>query len=266
MTGNPARAHLTTADGRRLSYLDFGSATGRPLLALHGHVMEGACFGPLAAALGDEWRVIAPDQRGHGDSDRAGAYDREGYLADLVALVEHLGIAPCVVLGHSLGGINAYHLAARRPELVSALINVDAAVDIPAASPGPPDCLRSMPYTAGSRAELLAPAGPLVPLIEDALRPHGDGWRLPFHPDDILESDRQVRGDHLADWMRSDCPGLLIHGRRSQVLSGVQAQSMVTLRPNTRLTELDTDHFVPLEDPRGFERAVRDFLTAFAAV
>src|SRR6266545_6795299 len=103
-TLHPVRAELDL-DGRRLSYLDFGG-NGRPLLALHGHLDEGASFSPLAQELAPQWHVVAPDQRGHGASDRASEYTRAGYLADAVALLEHLGVGPAVILGHSLGGLN----------------------------------------------------------------------------------------------------------------------------------------------------------------
>ncbi|WP_407658396.1 alpha/beta fold hydrolase [Kitasatospora acidiphila] len=101
MNGTAIRAELTI-DGRRLSYLDFGG-TGRPLVALHGHLSEGAVFTHLAQAVGPEWRVIAPDQRGQGESDRADDYSRDGYLGDLLALLDHLGLDRVVLLGHSLG-------------------------------------------------------------------------------------------------------------------------------------------------------------------
>lgn len=165
----PTRSTLTI-DGRALSYLDFGGA-GRPLLALHGHLSEGASFAALAAALGPEWRVIAPDQRGHGDSDRAAQYTRAGYLADLVALLAHLGIDRTVVLGHSLGGINGYHLAAEHPELVAALIDVDAPAELPDHGTSPLGFVRNFPYTAATREELLAGCGPLAPALAPALRP-----------------------------------------------------------------------------------------------
>ncbi|WP_327303457.1 alpha/beta hydrolase [Streptomyces sp. NBC_01298] len=256
----PTRSTLTI-DGRALSYLDFGGA-GRPLLALHGHLSEGASFAALAAALGPEWRVIAPDQRGHGDSDRAAQYTRAGYLADLVALLAHLGIDRTVVLGHSLGGINGYHLAAEHPELVAALIDVDAPAELPDHGTSPLGFVRNFPYTAATREELLAGCGPLAPALAPALRPlpGGAGWRLPFHPQDTIDSENLVHGDHWKQWLATDCPALLVHGLRSQVVSAELARDMTTRRPGTVSRALDTDHFVQLGDPEGFAAAVREFL------
>ncbi|AWZ16714.1 alpha/beta hydrolase [Streptomyces sp. ICC1] len=259
-TAQPTRATLTI-DGRALSHLDFGGA-GRPLLALHGHLSEGSSFTALAAALGPEWRVIAPDQRGHGDSDRAGEYTRAGYVGDLVALLAHLGVDRTVVLGHSLGGINAYHLAAEHPELVEALIDVDGPADLPDHGVSPLAFVLNFPYTAPTREELLAGCGPLAPVVAPALRrlPDGSGWRLPFHPGDTVDSEDLVHGDHWKQWLATDCPALLVHGLRSQVLPAEQALDMVGRRHGTTYRPLDTDHFVALGDPEGFAAAVREFL------
>jgi pimeloyl-ACP methyl ester carboxylesterase len=96
----------------RLSYLDWGW-NGRVLIALHAHVMEALTFAPLAAALAPEWRVVALDQRGHGYSDHASSYSRDDYISDLEAFVNHLGLTNFILLGNSLGGVNAYQFAAR---------------------------------------------------------------------------------------------------------------------------------------------------------
>jgi pimeloyl-ACP methyl ester carboxylesterase len=256
------RHEMTTADGRRLSYLDFGPADGRPLLALHGHLSEGASFADLAAALGPQWRVIAPDQRGHGDSDRAADYTRAGYVADLLALLDHLGLDQVVALGHSLGAINAYHLAAEHPTRVTALVNTDAPVDLPHLDPGPFAFLARFPYTAATEAQLIAATAPLGALTAATMRPHPDGVRLAFHPRDTIDSERHVQGDHWAAWLGSDCPALLIHAVRSQALPAEQARAMAERRPHTTAVTLDTDHFVQQQDPKGFAAAVRDFLAA----
>ncbi|WP_405979533.1 alpha/beta fold hydrolase [Streptomyces sp. NBC_00158] len=264
-----------STDGRTLSYLDFGG-TGRPLLALHGGMSEAAAFTGLAAALGDEWRVIALDQRGHGDSDRAPHYRREGYVADAVALLDHLGLTePVAVLGYSLGGLNAYHLAAAHPDRVSALIGVDAtvAIDIPA---GPQwfDFLGALPYSAPTREELLGAVDPAaLPFVADGVRPlawgspqtesgGGSGWRLAFHGQDMLDSIHACAGDHWDTWTAGTCPALLIHGRHSRALTQDVADAMVARRPGTAYTALEGDHFVPFTDPEGFHCAVGKFLAA----
>ncbi|BFV56620.1 alpha/beta hydrolase [Kitasatospora sp. CMC57] len=254
----PTRTELDLG-GRRLSYVDFGGP-GRPLLALHGHVSEGRSFAAVADELGPEWRVIAPDQRGHGDSDRAAEYSREGYLADVVALLHHLDLGSVPVLGHSGGGITAYQLAARHPELVSAVVNEEGPAALPT-GPSPLAFVLRMPWTAPTREELVAALGPLTPLVAHRLRelPFG-GWRLPFHPQDTVSSEEQVRGDHWADWLGSSCPALLVRGNRFPSLSEELATAMTARRPGTRLVTLETDHFVHEADPVGFAAAVREFL------
>ncbi|MGC5014232.1 alpha/beta fold hydrolase [Streptosporangium sp. DT93] len=249
-----------TVDGRRLSYLDFGG-TGRPLLALHGHMSEAASFTGLAAALSPGWRLIALDQRGHGRSDRAADYSREGYVADAVALLDHLGLDRVVVLGHSLGGVNAYQLAARHPARVSALVNADAPACLGLDGHNPLAFVLDLPYEAPTRQELVDGMGPMASFFGHLPRERPDGtWSLPFHPRDIVDSEDLVHGDHWDDWLAGTCPALLIRPTRG-VIPADQARAMVDRRPGTRMVELDTDHFVYAGDPDGFASAVDEFLT-----
>lgn len=112
------------AERRGLSYLDFGGS-GPVMVALHGSFGRGAIFTQLASDLRGLVRVVAPDQRGHGYSDHRGGFGRGEFVCDAAAFVRGLGVSPVVVLGHSLGGITAYQLAARHPDLVRALIIED---------------------------------------------------------------------------------------------------------------------------------------------
>ncbi|MFF0579144.1 alpha/beta fold hydrolase [Streptosporangium saharense] len=261
----PTRAELDIA-GRRLSYVDFGGP-GRPLLALHGHLSEGKSFAAVAAGLAPEWRVIAPDQRGHGDSDRAADYSREGYLADILALLDHLGLDRVAVIGHSLGGVNAYHLAARHPERVTAFVNADAPVALGLdGKPNPLAFVLPLPYRAPTREALVEALGEAAPHFTETLRENPDGtWRLPFHPRDMVDSEDLVHGDHWDVWLASTCPALLVRGTEGGVIPADQAQAMIDRRPNTRLAELATDHFVYAGDPEGFTVAVREFLGSLPA-
>ncbi len=246
-------------EGRRLSYLDFGGP-GRPLVTLHGHLSEGASFADLAARLRPTWRVIAPDQRGHGDSDRAGDYGRGGYVADLLALMDHMDIDRAPVLGHSLGAVNAYQFAARHPERITALIDVEGAAELGMHGPNPLAFALGLPYSAPTRQALVDALGPMAPMFAETLRRASDGsWHLPFVPADIVESEECVHGDHWADWRASTCPALLVRGTRG-VIPPEQCARMVRLRPGSTLVELDTSHFVHTEDPAGFAEAVQEFL------
>lgn len=88
--------------------MDFGGP-GRPLLALHGHYNEALAFAPLAAALAPGRRVIALDQRGHGESDRAHSYGRDEYVADVAASTRLPGVAPSrEALAAALGAAAPY--------------------------------------------------------------------------------------------------------------------------------------------------------------
>ncbi|MEU8435621.1 alpha/beta hydrolase [Streptomyces sp. NPDC029216] len=250
----PVRAAMTL-DGRRLSYLDFGGP-GRPLLALHGHFNEGRTFTALARALAPDWRVVAPDQRGHGFSDRAADFSREGYVDDAAALLAHLGLDRVVVLGHSLGGVNAYQLAAHHPHLVSALVIEDVGAEIDSDLSF---CLR-WPHRAPTRTALIEQLGDSARYLTDAVREHPDGWGLAFRPQDMVTSVGRVNGDHWADWLSTDCPALLVHGTRSDTLTAGHAKEMAARRPRTRLAELATGHTVHETDPEGFATTVRTFL------
>lgn len=243
-------------EGLTLSYLDQGGE-GRPLIALHSHWMEGVTFAPLAAVLAPEWRVIAPDQRGHGHSGHAASYTRDDYLGDLKALFEHLGLEAAVVLGNSLGGVNAYQFAARYPDKVIALIIEDIGAVVT-------DDTRFALAWGGmftSREALAERIGPrLLPYLQDSIRQTPEGWRLAFDPRDMVASQEHLNGDHWADWLATDCPALLIRGRESRVTEQSHIEEMGLRRPNTRVLFLEGGHVVHMDNPAGFTDAVKTFL------
>ncbi|ROR00346.1 pimeloyl-ACP methyl ester carboxylesterase [Streptomyces sp. 2132.2] len=250
----PKRAALMVA-GRRLSFLDFGGS-GSPLLALHGHFADGRTFARLAGELGDSWRIIALDQRGHGLSDSSPDFSRTGYVEDAAAALEHLGIRGAVVLGHSLGGVNAYQLAAWFPGLVDALIVEDIGAEVD----GNLSFSLSWPHRAPTRTALLEGLGASAAYLVDAVREYPDGWGLAFDPKDMNASQQHLNGDYWDDWLASDCPALLLRGSRSSVLSAEHAKDMSARRPHTRLIELPAGHTIHETVPVEFAAAVSGFL------
>ncbi|MBX7553540.1 alpha/beta hydrolase [Streptomyces sp. tea 10] len=245
------------AGGRKLSYLDFGGP-GRPLVVLHGHYNEAAAFASLAEVLAPRWRVIALDQRGHGESDRACRYERDDYVADVVAFHRHLGVGPVAVLGHSLGGVNAYQFAARHPDKVSKLI----VEDIGAVVACDWSFTTRLPSHVPSREELVTALGGTAPYLECSFRQRVQGWGFSFGIDDTVASQKALNGDHWGDWTAVSCPTLLIHGIHSDELTADHARDMVARRGGlARLVELAAGHVVHHDAPEQFAAAVTTFLS-----
>jgi len=243
-------------DGLTFSYLDAGGA-GQPLVALHAHWMEGLTYAPLAATLAPKWRVIALDQRGHGHSDHAPTYTRDDYLGDVAALLSSLGLNDAVLLGNSLGGVNAYQFAARYPQLVRALIIEDIGAEMR------DDTSFALAWegTFATRKTLAERVGPrLLPYLQDSVRQTPSGWRLAFDPRDMVVSQSHLNGDHWDDWLATRCPALMIRGLDSRVMTPFQVEQMAVRRPHTHLQSLAAGHVVHMDNPAGFGEAVEAFL------
>lgn len=180
--------------GRRLSWVDFGGS-GSTMLALHGSFGRASVFAPLAERLTMRIRLVALDQRGHGMADHGGPFTREEFVADATAAINALGLGPVLVLGHSLGGITAYQLAARHPELVRALVieDVGAVMRNPEVEHPMLD-VRGWPTKAPSLvalAEAIKARGvPDASYFLQSAVPEGDGWQLLFDPDEMMEVQR----------------------------------------------------------------------------
>jgi 3-oxoadipate enol-lactonase len=114
-------------EGRRAPNGLYYRMTGRgtPLLLLHGLMASGAMFDPLVEVLRDDFRLLIPDLRGHGQSGRVGGpYDVAAMAADLGVVMTDAGFARANVLGYSHGGAVAQVLARLRPETVAKLFLV----------------------------------------------------------------------------------------------------------------------------------------------
>lgn len=123
---------VLSTDAADIAYDDVGS--GDPaLVCLHGFSCARTDFAHQLTHFSARHRVVAFDQRGHGESSTArdGVYGFEANAADAATLCAALGIERPVVVGHSLGGVSAIELA-RRPGFASALVLLDSTVDLPA--------------------------------------------------------------------------------------------------------------------------------------
>lgn len=117
-----------TLDGVRLGFDDRGQ--GRPAFVfVHGWACDRNCWTAQMEEFSREYRCVAVDLRGRGESAAVPPFGVGRALEDVAALIRELGIAPVILIGHSLGGIIALALNGRYPELVLAVVTIDSPIN-----------------------------------------------------------------------------------------------------------------------------------------
>jgi pimeloyl-ACP methyl ester carboxylesterase len=128
-----------------------------PILLVHGWCCDHTYFAPQFEHFASQGhRVVAVDLRGHGRSDKPQQhYTMQLFADDLAWTCQRIGVEKPVVVGHSMGGIVAFDLAARYPDMPSAVVMLDAAVVLPSAAraaiPGLLEELRGAGYQEALR-------------------------------------------------------------------------------------------------------------------
>jgi len=128
MTTSPGpTSHSYFSQRLRLHYVDWGNPTAPPLLLVHGGRDHCRNWDWLAMALRDRWHVIAPDLRGHGDSQWSadGSYRMDSYIYDLAQLIHQQKLAPVTIVAHSLGGNISIRYAGIYPDTVRRLVAIE---------------------------------------------------------------------------------------------------------------------------------------------
>ncbi|MBI3968250.1 MAG: alpha/beta hydrolase [Chloroflexi bacterium] len=171
-------------DGIRLHYLEWGRS-GHPVVCVHGLSANAHFWDPIAEELAADYRVIAFDLRGRGDSDKPpSGYGFHYHAGDVCGLIERLGLGPVYLIGHSLGAMIAVYFAATFPQLVRKLVLVDGGTDV------------TRPEILAGLAASLSRLGQVYPSVEiylDALK------QAPFYRDQWNEyAERYVRFDFEA--------------------------------------------------------------------
>ncbi|APO72292.1 alpha/beta hydrolase family protein (plasmid) [Rhizobium gallicum] len=117
------KRNAVLSNGLRLAYVEMGDPDGVPILLLHGFTDSARSWSLAAPYLATGFRVVAPDLRGHGHSDKPeGCYTIPEMATDVRFLIETLGLVPTHVVGHSLGGRLAQAVAERWPRLVRKIV------------------------------------------------------------------------------------------------------------------------------------------------
>jgi pimeloyl-ACP methyl ester carboxylesterase len=258
-------------NGLNFSYLEWGAESSPPMIMLQGIQSHAHSWDVFANALQDEHRILAMDQRGHGDTDWPDPpfYTTDLFADDVLALAQHLGINRFVLVGLSMGAHVALAFSIKHPEFVEKLVSVDVPASLSLLyDPKVRERLVNVQREFASLDEMVEDARDTYPFASDEMIRHrmehnayqlsSGRLTLKYSPD----APRRWNPDDLSeDIARIQCPTLIVRGGDSEVLSIDQAQAMSDAIPNGQLTTIPgAGHSVPMDKPAEFEAAVRAFL------
>lgn len=256
-----------TANGIRLSFRDFGGQ-GPGVLLLHGLFGRATTYADTAGWLTSQYHVVGLDQRGHGWSDKPeNAYTRDHYVEDAAAVIQQLGLGPAIVIGHSMGALNAWVLAARYPGLVRALVLED--MTAATARPEPGEWVRNwlgewpvpFPTMASVRTYFNRIRPSMGEYFTEVMVERQDGYRPQFDPEHMYQASAQI--DARDHWQEIDlirCPTLVVKGAESDC-SRADLQEMARRIPGGRYVEIpQAGHVVHYDQPVAWRVAVESFL------
>jgi pimeloyl-ACP methyl ester carboxylesterase len=228
------------SQGLRLHYSDWGNETAPPLLLVHGGRDHGRSWDLIARALRPHYHILAPDLRGHGDSDwtRGGSYALTEYVYDLSRLARSIAAREVTIVGHSMGGMVALIYAGTFPDQVSKLVVLDGVTVTPSEKKSPAheriarwagqlDTLEERePRRYRTIEEAAAQMRAHNPRLSDELvqnlatfgarRNADDTYSWKFDPYQRARAPHRLSPeDHVALWSRITCPTLLLHAEES---------------------------------------------------
>lgn len=250
-------------NGARLYYVDEGR--GPPLLMVHGLGASHSDWEHQVGAFSRVFRVVAPDLRGHGDSDAFGPFSVERFATDLLQLAEQLGIGNFALMGHSMGGAVAMQMAILRPERVVKLVLTNTLPNF-----RPQGFLQrrqiwyrqAMVRLFGMRRLAQATARRMFPEPAQAAQREALARRnARIDPKVYLETLRAATGWAVQDklqWLRMPT---LVMAAEHDYFPVAAAQAFAEALPDSHYRVFEgAHHGLPMECPEEFNRAVMEFL------
>lgn len=285
MSVSEPESRFYQSQGLRLHYSDWGNADAPLLLLVHGGRDHGRSWDAMARALQPHFHVVAPDLRGHGDSDwaRGGSYSLTEYVYDLSRLVRGVGAQQVTLVGHSMGGMVCLIYAGAFPQQVSALVVLDGVTVMPGTKPVPaheritkwigqldklegrePRRYRTIEEAA---AQMRAHNARLPAELAHHLATHGvrrneDGtfsWK--FDPcQRAMAPHRLTADDHVSLWSRITCPTLLLQAEES-FLESAKTKGLESHFPQARAKVIaGAGHWLQHDKPDEVLAEIRDLL------
>jgi 3-oxoadipate enol-lactonase len=255
-TDKPRRRSVTV-NGVKLSILEAGQ--GAPVIYVHGVVTTSNIFTKYVGAYSPDFRGIAVDLRGYGDSEKpTSGFNLDQFPKDLIALADVLGIERAVWVGVSMGGMILQRLALENPSRVRALVFVSTMdrpmiLDENPATIGKPRDYKEVSkniiigsFPPGTRADTYQPLLDRIPTWNATVVSEALGSMLKF----------DVRGQLTP----IQAPTLIVVGEKDDKATPAIAMDMHAQIRNSKVAEFKTGHFMMAEDPERFGAVLGEFL------
>ncbi len=287
--GEP-RDRFVEVQGLRLHCLEWGEATAEPLVLIHGFLDQAQSWKPFVASLQREstdslW-IIAPDCRGHGDSDWVGAggyYHFPDYVRDLDCIAQALGAQSIKLIGHSMGGTISLLYSGTFPKRVSRLVLIEGIGPIGMNFSDAPPRMEKWISEVRQRgrnhfreySSIEAGARQLQqtnPRLQDELAvdlarsgmkrsPQGK-WVWKFDPLHRTTSPQPFYSAQAMEFLRRiECPVLIVNGRESRHTERPDRQQRLELLKNKQFAEIENaGHMVHQDNPKRLADIVRSFV------
>jgi len=270
--------HQLVVHGTRLHYLDWGTRGRSPILFLHGGALTARTWDVVCLGLRGEYHCVALDQRGHGDSEWSPIldYTPDAHARDIDGLREALGFERVVLVGQSMGGLNAFVYTSHHPDRVAALILIDVGPRIRMAG-----AQRIGEFVAGtaeidSIESFVEQAMAFNPMRDRRLLTWSARQNLRRLPSGkwVRKNDNRYFGQigvedvtqriesYWRDAAAVTCPTLVVRGAQSDVFLDDAAESFARTLPRGRWARVENaGHTVQGDNPAGLIAVLRPFLT-----
>jgi non-heme chloroperoxidase len=259
-----AKVHLAT--GLRLHYAEQGDREGEAIVFLHAYVDSWFSYSRVLPLLSPAYHAFAPDQRGHGESDRPQCcYTMDDYAADVDAFMETVGIEEATIVGDSSGGLIAQRVALSYPHRLSRLVLI-----------GSPTTLVNNKTVIEAGEEMLALTDPVSPkfvrefvlgtihapipedflsrLVSESLKVPARVWR-DYYEGVVLKADDSARLGEI------DAPTLILWGELDALLPREEQEHRAAAIPNAALKVYpETGHLAHWVRPEWVVRDLEAFM------
>lgn len=256
-----------------VSYKCWGKGTNdKTIVLIHGTGASKNWWDPIAPFISDEYRVIAPDLPGMGDSDHRDEYSYEVFGESILSILEQENITNNVFLvGHSLGGHIAGFVATEKPSKISGIIMIDTPVRPPDyeydkhVGSGP---LRLIKYYPDKKTILgrfrLMPKQEcendwyLRYVAEYSVKQTEEGWRWKFDDSLFYKLGRPKGYEYIFK-----CPSLFIAGGKSLLMgSKILEYMQSTFKENMEFISIDNAaHHVPIDAPKEVIKIIKETIS-----